>query len=98
MAAAALTTPAAAANTASTAETIAGVRSHRASVEDHLRFQNDQHVIALRGQRVSMQVYGEGWNDEGLVLNFVVTTPPFVLTGIDLLNGGELSPVVSNAF
>jgi hypothetical protein len=77
-------------NTASAAETITEVRSHLAKVEDHLRFQNDQHVLALLGQRASIRVYGEGWTDEPMVLSFIVATPQFVLTGIDLLNEGEV--------
>jgi hypothetical protein len=69
------------ANTASAADTIIEVRSHLAKVEDHLRFQNDQHVLALLGQRASIRVYGEGWTDEPMMLKFTVATPQFVLTG-----------------
>jgi hypothetical protein len=78
------------ANTASTAETVTGVRSHLANVEDHLRFQNDQHVITSQGQRASLRVSGEGWSDNPMVLKFIVASPQFVLTGVDLLNEGEV--------
>lgn len=79
------------ANTASAADTIIEVCSHLAKVEDHLRFQNDQHVLALLGQRASIRVYGEDWTDEPMMLKFTVATPQFVLTGVDLLNeSGQL--------